>query len=260
MGILNLTPDSFFSGSRVADEKQLISRAAEMISEGAEILDIGGQSTRPGSEFLSAAEEWERLAPVLEKICTAFPETIISIDTFHHEVAMRAVSAGAGMVNDISGGQLDPAMLVTVGALNVPYVCMHSRGTPQTMTGLTSYNDLVPDVTDYFIERIAACRAAGIKDIILDPGFGFAKTTKQNFDLLRQMDSFQILGFPLLLGISRKGMIWKTLNSSPDQALNGTTVLNTIGLCKGASLLRVHDVAPAREAIQLWETLNGNAY
>ncbi|MFT4022570.1 MAG: dihydropteroate synthase [Flavihumibacter sp.] len=255
MGILNITPDSFYSGSRVLAEAQLLQRVETMIGEGASIIDIGAQSTRPDSRFLSAEEEWERLLPVLPGLCRRFPDTIFSIDSFYAQVAQRAVEAGAGMVNDISGGQLDAALLPAVGTLGVPYVCMHMRGTPQTMQTLTSYEDLVLEISDYFIGRIAACRAAGIKDIVLDPGFGFAKTVSQNFTLLNRLEQFQVLGYPLLLGVSRKSSISKTLGITAEAALNGTTVLNTVGLMKGAAILRVHDVKEAVEAVKLVKTM-----
>ncbi len=251
MGILNITPDSFYAGNRVNTESGLLRRAEAMISEGASIIDIGAQSTRPDSRFMSPEEEWARLAALLPVLCRRFPEMIFSVDTFHAQVARRAVEAGAAMVNDVSGGQLDGDMLRTVGALGVPYVCMHMRGTPQTMQTLTNYTDLVPDICDYFIERMAACRAAGIEDVVLDPGFGFAKTITQNFELLNNLEQFGILGCPLLLGVSRKSSISKTLGITAEEALNGSTVLNTIGLLKGAHILRVHDVKEAVEAIRL---------
>ena len=255
MGILNITPDSFYAGSREQGQKALIQRAAAMIEAGATFIDIGAQSTRPDSSYLSAEAEWDRLAPVLPALCRAFPETIFSIDTFHAVVAQRAVEVGVAMVNDVSGGLLDDKMLSTVGAMRVPYVCMHMRGTPQNMQSHTQYNDLVLEICDYFIERMAACRAAGIYDIVLDPGFGFAKTIEQNFALLGKLAQFQFLGYPLLLGVSRKSSISKTLGVSTDDALNGTTVLNTVGLLHGAHILRVHDVKEAMEAIRLVEKL-----
>lgn len=251
MGILNITPDSFYAGNRVNTESGLLQRVETMISEGASIIDIGAQSTRPDSRFMTAGEEWARLADWLPGVCRRFPDTLFSVDTFHAEVARRAVEAGAAMVNDVSGGQLDSDMLRTVGALGVPYVCMHMRGTPQTMQTLTGYTDLITDICDYFIERIAACRAAGIKDLVLDPGFGFAKTMAQNFELLNKLEQFHILGYPLLLGVSRKSSISKTLGITAEEALNGSTVLNSIGLLKGAHILRVHDVKEAVEAVRL---------
>ncbi len=251
MGILNITPDSFYAGNRVDTESGLLQRAETMISEGASIIDIGAQSTRPDSRFMLPEEEWARLAPLLPVLCRRFPEMIFSVDTFHAQVARRAVEAGAAMVNDVSGGQLDSDMLRTVGALGVPFVCMHMRGTPQTMQTLTAYTALVPAICDYFIERVAACRAAGIKDVVLDPGFGFAKTIAQNFELLNNLEQFRLLGCPLLLGVSRKSSISKTLGITAEEALNGSTVLNTIGLLKGAHILRVHDVKEAVEAVRL---------
>ncbi len=255
MGILNLTPDSFYAGSRTSVEN-ILQEAEKMIAQGVAILDIGGQSTRPGSDWLSAAQEWDRLREALPLLCSSFPSTFFSIDTFHHEVAARALEAGVHIVNDISAGRLDPEMIPLVAAAQVPFVCMHSRGTPQTMSALTSYEDIILEMTDYFIERTAACREAGIRDIILDPGLGFAKTIAQNFRVLKEFRQFHLIGCPLLLGVSRKSMVWKTLGVSAAEAGNGTTVLNAWGLERGAHILRVHDVREAVEAIRLYEALN----
>lgn len=255
MGIINITPDSFHEPSRAQQHRKVLEKAGKMIEEGASILDIGGQSTRPNSAWLDAETEWERLHDVLPKLKATFPETIFSIDTFHHTVARKAVEAGADMVNDVSGGQLDSHMIPTVGALGVPFVCMHMKGTPQNMGELAVYDNIMVEMVDYFIERIRKCREAGIRDIILDPGFGFAKKGAQNFEVLRQLEAFSLLECPLLLGVSRKSMITKTLGITAAEALNGTTVLHTIGLLNGASILRVHDVKEACEAIALVEAL-----
>ena len=252
MGIINVTPDSFFADSREPEANGAVRLAGKMLGEGAAIVDIGGQSTRPGSSAVNAEEEARRVVGPIRAIRHQYPEAIISVDTFYASVARAAITAGASMVNDISGGHLDPAMLDTVAAGRVPYICMHMKGTPQTMTRLASYDNVTLEVLDYFIERTAACTKAGIHDVILDPGFGFAKTIAQNFRLLREMDSFSILQKPVLAGLSRKGTIYKTLGVTAEASLNGTTVLNTIALQKGASILRVHDVRAAAEAITLF--------
>lgn len=257
MGIINITPDSFYSESRKTLLQDIIRQAGDMLGEGATILDLGAQSTRPGSEYLGPGEEWARLEPVIPVLAEKFPDAIISVDSFHHQVAARAVAAGAHIINDISGGKMDPEMLPVVGGLGVPYICMHMKGTPQTMQSLARYDNLLLELMDYFSERVAACKAAGIHDIILDPGFGFAKNITQNFELLNKMEALSVLGYPLLLGISRKSMITKTLSIDAREALNGTTVLNTIGLGKGAQILRVHDVKAAVEAVELFVRLKG---
>jgi dihydropteroate synthase len=251
MGILNITPDSFYAGSRMQDTDTIIQEATTMIQEGADILDIGGQSTRPGADMLSAAAEWERVQPAIELIRLRFPEIFISIDTFHSSVAEKAVEAGADIVNDISAGLMDAEMASVVGNLNVPFVAMHMRGVPSNMQTQTHYDDLMNAILDYFTERINALQQAGIKDIILDPGFGFAKNIDQNFTLLSHLDYLKILQMPVLAGLSRKSMIYKTLGVTADEALNGTTALHTIALMKGAQILRVHDVKEAKECIRL---------
>lgn len=256
MGILNLTPDSFYKESRALDHDNMISRAGQLLKDGAAILDIGGQSTRPGSERVSAAEEMERIVEPIASIIKEFPQAIISVDTFYAEVARAAVDAGASIVNDISGGWLDENMIEVVAELGVPFVCMHMKGTPQIMASLNQYTDMVQELMDYFIERIETCKSAGINDVILDPGFGFAKNAEQNFLLLRESSFMNALGRPWLAGISRKGMIHRTLGISVENSLNGTTVLNTVALLKGASILRVHDAREAKEAIELVEALN----
>ncbi len=255
MGIINATPDSFFADSRTAALQEVVDKAGRMLEDGVGILDLGGQSTRPGSELVDAEAELQRVVPAIESIHQYFPDSIISVDTFYGSVAQAAVHAGASIVNDVSGGTMDERMIPMVGELKVPYVCMHMRGTPQTMHQFTNYQDLAGEVIDFFIKKIEACRLAGIHDIIIDPGFGFAKTFDQNFELLNRLELLKILSKPILVGISRKGTIWKTLGITPEKALNGTTVLNTIALMKGASILRVHDVKEAVEAVKLVEAL-----
>lgn len=253
MGILNATPDSFYNHQGGLDDASLHVFVQKMVDDGADILDIGGQSTRPGSERIPAESELERVIPVIEKIRQWFPDLILSIDTYHSRVAEQAVGAGVSIVNDISGGMMDEQMLTKVGRLQVPYICMHMQGTPATMQKEPVYDDVVKAVLDFFIERTEACKKAGINDIILDPGFGFGKTITHNFQLLADLDLFgTITGKPVLAGLSRKSTVYKTLGISADEALNGTTVLNTLALAKGASILRVHDVKEAREAILLY--------
>ena len=255
MGILNITPDSFFKGYLDYSHEEIIGLARNMIIQGATILDIGGQSTRPGSIRISAEEELERVIPVIEKLHQYFPETIISIDTYYSKVALSAVNAGASIVNDISAGNLDDDMISTVGQLNVPYIAMHMQGIPETMQQNPQYENVVKEVIEYFIYKKQDYIKAGIKDIILDPGFGFGKTNEHNYELLRELSALNILDCPVLAGVSRKGMIYKTLGVSPSEALNGTTVANTMALMNGAKILRVHDVKEAIEAITIF-----NAY
>lgn len=256
MGILNLTPDSFFEGSRVSQEEKMILDAAEnMISEGADFLDLGGYSTRPGALDISTEEEIQRVAPAISLIKREFPEILISVDTFRSEVAKHAVESGADLINDISAGNLDSQMLATAAQLNVPYIAMHMKGTPQTMQDETIYQDLIPEILSYFSQKLEQFRKLGIKDVIIDPGFGFAKTREQNFQLLRDLKCFQRLGFPILAGVSRKSMIYKTLQINPSEALNGTTALNMFALSQGANILRVHDVKEAKETVTLFEQL-----
>jgi dihydropteroate synthase len=249
MGIINATPDSFYKG-HINDDILLLAR--QMIADGAAIIDIGGQSTRPGSERIAAAEEMKRVLPVIEGIHKNFPDTIISIDTYSSTVAAAAVEAGASIVNDISAGNMDAAMIGTVAALQVPYICMHMQGTPENMQAAPQYNNVAKDVLDFFIAKTAQCKKAGIKDIIVDPGFGFGKTITHNFSLLKKMEVLKILNTPILAGLSRKSTIYKTLNTTAENALNGTTVLNTLALQNGAHILRVHDVKEAAEAITLF--------
>lgn len=257
MGILNVTPDSFYAGSRVAHLDEVVRRAGEMLGHGATFLDVGGYSSRPGADDISPEEELGRVVPAVEAVRKAFPQALISVDTFRAGVARAAVAAGAGMVNDISGGTLDAEMFGTVASLQIPYVLMHMRGTPQTMTSYTQYEDLPRDVFGYFVRKIFALRQLGVKDIVLDLGFGFAKTPDQNYQLLRHWDSFKSLGLPMLAGLSRKSMIYKKLGIPVAEALNGTTVLNTIALSKGAAILRVHDVKEAVQAVRLYRLYRG---
>lgn len=256
MGILNITPDSFYANSRYDDLSKVLIQVEKMLSSGATFLDIGGHSTRPGSRPVGEEEELSRVLPVVEIIIKHFPEALISIDTFRAGVALKCVEAGAIMVNDIAGGLLDDKMFETVANLNVPYVLMHSRGTPETMQQMTHYDDLVMDVLDDLQQKVFQLRQLGQKDIILDLGFGFAKTINQNYILLNHLRDFEVMECPMLVGVSRKSMIWRTLDISPNDALNATTVLNTIALTKGANILRVHDVLEAIEAVKLVEMLS----
>jgi dihydropteroate synthase len=251
MGIINATPDSFYQGQLEQGIAGMVQLAGRMLQAGASILDVGGQSTRPGSQQLSPTEEAGRVIPAIAAIHQQYPNAIISADTFYSEVAAEAVAAGASMINDVSGGQMDSNMIATVATLDVPYVLMHMLGTPATMQQNPHYKNVVEEVLDYFIAKIAVCRQAGIKDIIIDPGFGFGKTIAHNFTLLQNLQLFAITACPLLAGISRKSTIYKTLGTTAAEALNGTTVLYTIALLNGAHILRVHDVKEAVEAVQL---------
>ncbi|RYD79129.1 MAG: dihydropteroate synthase [Sphingobacteriales bacterium] len=256
MGILNITPDSFYKGYLQDTEETVLSAAANLASNGAAIIDIGGQSTRPGSSIVSANEEVERVLPWIEKLHYHFPDIIISIDTYYAAVAKASIEAGAHIVNDISAGNLDEAMIATVASLRVPYIAMHMQGTPQTMQGNPRYINVVQEVLDFFIQKAEECRLAGIHDVIIDPGFGFGKTTAHNFSLLKNLPVFKMLEKPILTGLSRKGMVYKTLGIDAEHALNGTTVLNTLALNNGASIIRVHDAREAKEAIDLLEHYN----
>jgi len=257
MGILNVTPDSFYSESRMVSMDAVMEKAGQMQEDGALFIDIGGYSTRPGAKEVSITEETDRVVPVVEQLNKNFPELIISVDTFRSEVARQSILSGAHVINDVSGGTLDEKMFDTVAVLGVPYILMHMRGTPKTMSKLTDYEFLVPDILKELQEKLILLRQKGVSDVIVDPGFGFAKTSSQNFTLMNNLSEFYLLGCPLLVGISRKGMIYNTLNGTAEEALNGTTVLNTISLLQGASILRVHDVKPATEAIKLCMTTSG---
>lgn len=252
MGIVNVTPDSFFAGSRV-DASRLLSRVDSMLGAGADILDLGGYSTRPGAPDVPADVELERLLPAIEAIRAHWHKAVISVDTFRASVARRCIDAGADIINDISGGDLDAGMFATVADLKVPYVLMHTRGTPAQMQSLTDYDDVVADVLRDLAFKADRLRQAGVCDVIVDPGFGFAKTVDQNFRLLASLGAFKRIGCPILAGMSRKTMIWKELGITPDQALNGTTAVNMLALLNGADILRVHDVREAVEAVRLYQ-------
>lgn len=251
MGILNTTPDSFYAESREKTLSGAFEKAKEMIADGAKIIDIGGYSTRPGADDISVEEEKARVVPIIEQLRVEFPELVISIDTFRSEVAEAAILAGANLINDVSGFELDPAIVYVAAKHQVPYILMHMRGTPQTMQSLTDYDNLFNDLSRYFSEKIDQLKRAGLKDVILDPGFGFAKTIEQNHHLLRHLEAFQLFGLPILAGLSRKSMIYKKLGITPEESLNGTIALNAIALSKGAKILRVHDVKEAVELISL---------
>jgi dihydropteroate synthase len=253
MGILNITDDSFYAASRMQHIDAIKNKATQMLQEGADILDIGAQSTRPGSIRISVDDELKKLLPAIEMLVHLFPEIIISIDTYHSKVAKETVNAGASIVNDISAGEMDKSMLKTVASLKVPYICMHMKGVPETMQQQAQYEDVTKEVLDYFIAKIDECKHAGINDVIIDPGFGFSKNISQNLLLLKNLSVFKMLDKPILAGISRKSTIYKTLKIAVEDSLNGTTVLNTLALQNGASILRVHDVKEAKEVITLFE-------
>lgn len=256
MGILNITPDSFYDGGKYLEEKEILIRVEQMLQEGALFIDIGGYSSRPGAENISEEEERKRVVPAIKSILKRFPGTNITIDTFRGEIAKAAVLEGACLINDISGGTLDPNMFATVAELKVPYVLMHMRGTPQTMNKQTNYDNIVIELISYFEKKIKELEQLGLKDIIIDPGFGFAKTIEQNYELLRHLKYFRILNKPILAGLSRKSMVYKKLGIGIEEAGNGTTVLNTIALQNGASFLRVHDVKQTIETIKLYKAVN----
>ena len=251
MGILNITPNSFYDGGKHSDEKSVLSQVEKMLLEGATFIDIGAYSSKPSAEFVSEEEEIARLLPIIKLVLKHFPETLISVDTFRAKVAKAGIERGACIINDISAGSLDTIMMETVAKLQVPYVMMHMKGNPQTMQSLAYYENIIKEMLFYFSEKVALARSLGINDLLIDPGFGFAKTKDQNFEVMNNLELFQMLELPMLVGISRKSMIYKTLETSADFALNGTTVLNTIALQKGANILRVHDVKEAMETIKL---------
>lgn len=253
MGILNMTEDSFYAGSRLRTEDQILEKAGQMLTEGALILDIGGQSTRPASIRISPGQEIQRTVPAIKSILARFPGTLISIDTYSAEVARAATDAGAVMINDISAGVLDPEMIPLAGRLKLPYVAMHMQGDPATMQKDPKYEDLVTEILDFFIRKAEECRGAGINDLIIDPGFGFGKNPAHNYTLLSHLDSFALLGKPILVGISRKSMVYRLSGTNAEQALNGTTALHMLALEKGARILRVHDVKEALEVIGLYQ-------
>lgn len=256
MGILNITQDSFYDGGRFQNEETQLKQVELMLKEGADIIDIGAMSSRPGAKISNPAASIKQLCPLIENILNTFPNTILSIDTLHATVAEACIQAGAHIINDISAGVYDKNIISAIAKYkNVPYIIMHMKGTPETMQQRTSYRNLNVEITDYFIERLAVCKDAGIFDVIIDPGIGFSKTTQQNFQLINRLQEFKFLDHPLLVGLSRKSLIWKTLKTSSGESLNGTSVLNTVALLNGANILRVHDVKQAKETITLVQNL-----
>jgi dihydropteroate synthase len=258
MGILNCTPDSFFDGGKYKSEKEILNQVEKMLEDGATLIDIGAYSSKPNAAFVSENEEENRLLPIIDLVLKNFPHSIISVDTFRSEIAQKSIENGASIINDISAGNLDSQMISTVAKLQVPYIMMHMKGTPQTMQSLAQYEDIVKEMIFYFSEKVSQARSLGINDIIIDPGFGFAKTLEQNFEVMQKLELFQMLDLPLLIGISRKSMIYKTLETTAENSLNGTTFLNAIALQKGAKILRVHDVKEAVECVKLYSKLNFN--
>ena len=256
MGILNVTPNSFYDGGKYKNETEILSQVEKMLEDGTSFIDIGAYSSKPNAEFVSEQEEIIRIAPVVDLVLKHFPDTMLSIDTFRSEVAKIALESGAAIINDISAGMLDDKMLEIIGKYNVPYIMMHMRGNPQTMQTLTNYEDILKEMLFYFSERVAKARTFGINDLILDPGFGFAKAIDQNYEVFQKMELFKILELPLLVGISRKSMIYKSLDIAIGDAINGTTVLNTLALTKGANIIRVHDVKEAVECVTLFNKIN----
>jgi dihydropteroate synthase len=258
MGILNVTPDSFYDGGMYKNELEILKKVETMLNDGATFIDVGGYSSRPGADFVSEEEELKRVLPIIQLILKHFSETLISVDTFRSEVAKQSIKVGAALINDISAGHLDENMLSTIGELGVPYIMMHMRGNPKTMQQQTEYDDLIKDINYYFAERIAKAHAEKIVDIIIDPGFGFAKTLEQNYELLNKLELLNITDKPILAGVSRKSMIYKTLNITSKEALNGTTALHMVALQKGSKILRAHDVKEAVECVKLFNQLTKN--
>jgi len=256
MGILNLTPDSFYDGGKYTNENDVFQQVAKMLNEGATFIDVGAYSSRPGAKHISEKEELARIIPIVKQLTTRYPNILISIDTFRSKVAKACIEIGAALINDISAGEMDSEMMPTVGKLNVPYIMMHMKGTPKDMQKSPTYNNVTQEVLYYFSEKLAIARSYGINDIIIDPGFGFGKNNAHNFQLLNELELFKNIDLPILVGVSRKSMIYKTLNSEAKNALNGTTTLNTISLYKGAHILRVHDVKEAIECVNLTQKLN----
>jgi len=256
MGILNITPNSFYDGGKYRTEAEILYQAEVMLDEGATFIDVGAYSSKSNAEFVSELEELERIVPVINLLLKQFPEAIVSIDTFRSEVAKAAIENGAALINDISAGNLDERMMETIAHYKVPYVMMHMRGNPETMQSLTHYNNIIKEMILYFSEKVAKARSLGINDLILDPGFGFAKTIEQNYEVLQKLELFQMLELPILAGVSRKSMIYKLLNINAQEALNGTIVLNTVALTKGAAILRVHDVKEAMECVTLFNKIH----
>jgi dihydropteroate synthase len=255
MGVLNVTPDSFYDGGRYKDEASILKQTEKLLYEGATFIDLGAYSSRPNAPYISEEEELKRILPVADLLINNFPDIYLSIDTFRSKVARRCLENGAAMINDISAGNLDPNMIQTISEFKVPYVMMHMKGNPQNMTQQIQYDRLLEEVLYYLSEKVARAKSLGINDIILDPGFGFAKNTFQSFTILKHLNFFKTFGLPILVGLSRKSMIYKTLGTSANKALNGTTVLNTFALTQGANILRVHDVKEAVECIELLDAL-----
>ena len=256
MGIINITPDSFYEGSRHREMNDILKQVDKMMDQGADLIDIGGYSSRPGADDIPLQEELDRVIPVIRNVADKFPQVRISVDTFRSQVAEQVLDNGAAMINDISAGLLDDAMMDVVSKYQVPYVMMHMKGTPQTMRSLNQYDDLITEIIHYFSERIRRANELGINDLIIDPGFGFAKNIDQNFELLKRLSHLEHLELPLLIGVSRKSMVHKTLGIKPEEALNGTTALNMLALDRGASILRVHDVKEAVECCKLYDRIN----
>jgi len=255
MGILNITPDSFYDGGKNIEEKNIFSNTEKMISEGAAIIDVGAVSTKPGAKEISEKEELQRLFPLLEKLIKSFPKTIFSVDTFRSVVAEKAIDCGVSIINDISAGGFDKKMFDVIAKNNVPYIIMHIKGTPQNMQVNPTYDDVVKEIIFYFSEKVNILKSLGVNDIIIDPGFGFGKTVEHNYEILNNLDLFNVFGLPVMVGLSRKSMINKVLNIKPEEALNGTTILNTLALDRGANILRVHDVKEAVEAVKIYKQL-----
>lgn len=256
MGILNTTPDSFFDGGNYSNENAIVNQVEKMIADGATFIDVGAYSSKPNANFVSEAEELERIVPVVKLILKHFPSVLLSIDTFRGAVAAACLENGAALINDISAGHLDETMLEVIAKYKVPYIMMHMRGTPQTMQQLTNYDDIVKEMLFYFSERVRKARSLGINDLIIDPGFGFAKTVEQNYEIVQKLGLFKMLELPILVGVSRKSMIQKVLGVTASEALNGTTVLNTVAITKGVAILRVHDVKAAVECVKLYNQIN----
>ncbi len=256
MGILNVTPNSFYDGGMYKSNSEILTKVGKMLSDGATFIDVGAYSSKPNAEYVSEEEELQRIIPIINLILEYYPDALVSVDTFRSEVAKVCIESGVSIINDISAGNLDDKMLETIAKYNVPYIMMHMRGTPETMPKMTTYENIVKEILFYFSEKVTKARRFGINDLIIDPGFGFAKTLDQNYEVLQKMELFDILELPLLAGFSRKSMIYKTLQSSAEEALNGTTVLNTIALTKGAKILRVHDVKEAMECVTLFNKIN----
>ncbi len=255
MGILNITPDSFYDGGKYKDPRSILNQTEKMLTEGATFIDVGAYSSRPGADHIGEDEELLRILPILQLLSTKFPEAILSVDTFRSRVAKECLESGAALINDISGGFLDPKILDVIADFQVPYILMHMKGTPQNMKEKTDYKDILKEVIHYFAERVSLAREKKINDIVIDPGFGFSKTAQQSFTLLRHLDLLKALELPVLVGVSRKSMIYRTLKTTPQHALNGTTALHMVALQNGANVLRVHDVKEAIECIRLHDKL-----